>query len=422
MTTETKTPPVSRAKALEALAAADQNASAAAKSLGVNPRTFRHWVQNDVFPGDTSKTTAKRKVVKSVSVAGSISEKTLALPEDKILKSYGYDPNDYKINKIALSERDGGTVAAPKITRSVSMDIVPKPDPVLPAFEGRPIVLKYNRPTGGKAKRKKEGSELVLIVGDYHAPFHDLDLHYKVLSLIRKYRPDRIIINGDLVDFPTVGRHAKVTNAATATANECIQAGGKIIEEIRLAAGPDCIIQFNPGNHDAWLNNYAIQNAEEVYNICRYGDDVNIVDLGFLCRFDDFNVEMTGDISQWQSCFVQLTPHLTVFHGGPINKDAGGSALKAMIDGQGAYISNHIHRAAIVGKTVWWNGEKRTYLGGEAACMCQMNKEGFPTYMDEPNWQQGCMTVEIEKSGHYSLDLATYQNGVLMYRGEQIEA
>jgi hypothetical protein len=54
-----------------------------------------------------------------------------------------------------------------------------------------------------------------------------------------------------------------------------------------------------------------------------------------------------------------------------------------------------------------------------------MEQGGFPTYTRHPDWQPGFATIEIDPSGHYSIDLASYQKGatnqksVLMWRGKK---
>jgi hypothetical protein len=46
----------------------------------------------------------------------------------------------------------------------------------------------------------------------------------------------------------------------------------------------------------------------------------------------------------------------------------------------------------------------------------------WPTYTQHNmDWSPGFGVVEVEQDGHYSIDLATYQNGVLMVRGERYQ-
>lgn len=403
---------------LAALSNNNGNTTAASQELNIPASTFRRWVIEGEVISKARKATkaAKRKVIKSELLEGSLEDNIVCLSEEEIMKSRGFDPDQYKVESFTVSERDSGTTTR-VVNRSYSLNIVPRPTPILPALNAEKIVFKYDKRQ--KAKRQNKKKEQVIILGDYHAPYFDQDLHKKSLEMIRASEPDRIIVNGDLVDFPTVGRHRKVTDTCTASANECIQAGGQILVDIRKAAGPDCQIDFVPGNHDAWLNNYMLDHAEAAYGICQFGEATPALSFENLLRFEDIGVNMIGKMADWGKAVIQITPHLAIFHGGPIDQKAGGSALKAMKDGQCAWISNHIHRLAVVGMTVWLpNGEHRIYQGGEAGCMCQMTADGFPTYMNKPNWQQGFLTVEIEVSGHYSLDAATYQNGKLMWRGE----
>jgi len=405
-----------------ALAENNGNASAAARDLGIAPRTFRRWVADANLRQNIAEAD-KRKLTNQNAVDGTLSPEALQMTPQQLLKAYNLSPKDYDVIKLDISERDAGTATAPKVNRSMVISLQPKIEMPTPLFEGRTLNIKSPKRT--KSASKKD-TELVVIVSDYHAPYVDMELHKKSLDLIKENQPNRIIVNGDLVDFPTVGRHRQTTTRCTATASECIQRGGEILTDLRAAAPEDCQIDLIPGNHDAWLNNYLLGQAGALYELTAYDGKAPVWSFENLFRLKEIGVNLVGEPDTWPHSYIALTDHLVVHHGDVARKGAGASPLSSMAGKDFAEVHGHTHRQSLVGRTLWLaNGETRIYQGGECGAMCQMEQGGFPTYTRHPDWQPGFMTIEVEKSGHYSIDLATWQRGtnqepgVLMWRGKK---
>ena len=400
------------------------NATAAARQLGIAGRTMRRWVAEGSITVETSEHSApaedKRKIVSQQAVEGGIPEEALHTTAEELMAKYGLSSDQWVPTKLDTSERDGGTANAPKIARTVTASFAAKPDLPSPAFGGRPITIKPPKRT----KRIEHNTELVLILSDYHAPYVDWDLHKASLALIQDNQPNRIIVNGDLVDFPTVGRHRVTTNRCQASVSECIEAGGKVLADLKAAAPEDCRIDFIPGNHDAWLNNKILGEVSAIYDLTAYGDDKPVWSFENLFRLEELGINIVGEPDTWPHSSIALTNHLVVHHGDVARKGAGASPLASMAGKDFAEIHAHTHRQSLVGRTVWMaNGETRVYQGGECGAMCQMDANGFPTYTRHPDWQPGFASVELDlkedgtPAGWYSMDLASWQGGKLMWRG-----
>lgn len=292
-------------------------------------------------------------------------------------------------------------------------------DLVRPAFNGSKVTIK----APARRKENKRDTELVVVVSDFHAPYHD----ERLLELCQQYlldvQPDRLIINGDLVDFPNVSRHRKTTNNKTASANECVQVGGEILAKLRASVPEDCRVQFIPGNHDGWLSTFLLNQAGPAYDLCVAGTDVPVWSLQNLLRFDELGIEMIGSEDQWGHAVVQLTERLVVRHGDSVRAGSGSSVLANMKSSEYATISGHTHRAGVVSRCVWAaSGEHLVLQGAEVGGMFSMPSSAtdWPTYTQHNmDWSPGFAVVEVEQDSHYSIDLATYQNGVLMVRGER---
>jgi predicted phosphodiesterase len=408
----------SEAQIQDALAAAGTVAGAA-KILGVPRTTLSTWL-NDSQGEGTVERPAKRKLTDAINTPGSLEDRDLKQP-DELLHEYGLSDSEWDVVKVDVSKRDAGTAKDPKISHTISVSVAPKIKLPEPAFGGRPINIKPRKRT----KRANTKTDLVLILSDYHAPYVDWELHEASLQLIAENQPQRIIINGDLVDFPTVGRHRQTTTRCQASVSECIEAGGKVLADLRAAATSDCQIDLIPGNHDQWLSNKILSEVSSIYDLTAYGESKPVWSFEKLFRLEELGVNLIGEPDTWPQANIVLTPHLIVHHGDVARKGSGASPLASMAGKDFAEIHGHTHRQSIVGRTVWLaDGSTRVYQGGECGAMCVKEASGFPTYTRHPDWQPGFASVELdldkdgEPTGHYSMDLATWQNGQLMWRGQ----
>lgn len=98
----------------------------------------------------------------------------------------------------------------------------------------------------------------VLVLGDTHAPFHDVRLLERAVTLVQKHFPNikHCAIIGDLIDFSSISRFTQ-DNPTVTTAEIDVRAGGAIVREL-LKYFDVWICQ---GNHDgqrvtARLNSY----------------------------------------------------------------------------------------------------------------------------------------------------------------------
>lgn len=289
---------------------------------------------------------------------------------------------------------------------------------VQPAFGGRPVTV---RPPA-RLKRNERQSSLVFVLSDFHCPYHDRKLLDVTEQVLLEAQPDRLIINGDLVDWPSVSRHAK--ERGEATANECIQSAGEVLGRLVAAVPDDCLVQFIPGNHDSNLSRYLLERADAAADLCVAGSDVPVWSIQNLLRFDELGVEMIGSEDRWQHATIKLTDELVVRHGLSVRAGSAASVLANMRKAEFATVSGHTHRQGI-GVTVRWkaSGRHKIVQGAEVGGMFQMPKKAtdWPGYLAHSNldWAPGWASIEVEPDGHYSIDLASWQNGVLMWKGER---
>ncbi len=292
-------------------------------------------------------------------------------------------------------------------------------DVVLPAFGGRPVSVRSPK----RLKRNERESELIFVLSDFHAPFFDERLLAATEQVMLAEQPDRVIINGDLVDWPTVSRHAKKTQDHWVSANDCIQSAGKVLARIRAAVPQDTRIQFLPGNHDANLSRFLLDRAEAAADLCVSGSDVPVWSLRNLLRFDELGIEQIGQEDRWEQATIKLTDELVVRHGLSVKAGSAASVIANLKSATFASITGHTHRQGVAGVTRNRPKGHKILLGAEIGGMFQMPRKAsdWPTYVahDRLDWQPGWASISLEKDKHYCLDLASWQNGALMWRGSR---
>jgi len=398
-----------------------------ASVLGIRLRT------NDADQGTThhSTSTTPRTTVDTGEETASAEfiEATLdpnEMPSDnELLKRANLDPAIWKVERRRISaweaqaaEGEVKTMRALRVSYCRIQETLS--EGILPAFGGRPVIVRAPK----RRPQNERSNELTIVLSDFHAPFHDKKLLDVTEQVLRETQPDRLIIDGDIVDWPSMGRHGKKTDDCWASANECIQAAGDILARLRAAVPEDCPVLFIPGNHDAWLSQYLYRQAGGLADLCVSGTDVRVWSLAHLLRLEELGIEMIGKEDRWEQSTFPLSKSLVVRHGASVKKRSGASVIANMEGGDFASITGHTHRQAVVSITRNDSRRKHKILqGAETGGMFQMPSKptDWPTYLrhDGLDWQSGWVSVNMEPDGHYSIDCASWQNGVLMWQGRR---
>lgn len=303
---------------------------------------------------------------------------------DSLLKSHGLDPKKWRIVRVRANR--WGDEDDPKIQLRVDVE------PNEPPFEF-PSIEKWKPITGGgkpKPKREKGDPEIVIVVSDQHAPFHSKPNHRLLCRFLEDEKPDRIIIAGDLLDFPDVSRHRTIPgDKFDASVNECLQAGFEILADYRHAAGEECSISFLPGNHDVRLAHKIIDQATKVWNIRAANDEVPALSLRRLLHLDFLGVEYV-DETDWQRAKIEINSRLTVRHGFTTSKNPGPKILAGL---SGSTIQGHSHRTSSLYTTAHGHDGPEFRVAAETGCLCEI-EDGLG-YATEVDWQPAFLRVAV---------------------------
>lgn len=348
-----------------------------------------------------------------------------ASPEALLLKR-GLDPEDWNITDVSATDWQGPVAGGGiRVLERLAVSVKRRRplDLILPARSDGWVA-----PAAQGRRATWEKPLLAVVVSDQQAPYHDPVLHELFCAWLDENRPDRGVINGDLIDLPDVSRHRNNPNRP-ATVRECIQTGYDLARGY-VENSPGCEWDFIPGNHDERIRNFLIDFAPEIYDVPRAtppGQDQEepVWDLSFLMRFDELGIEYVDPDGKYDQAQVKLSPHLAVRHGWLAVKGAAESARKTLEHLGYSIIVGHTHRQGISHITKHdIDRNPETHQAVEGGCMCiisdrpVLERKGA-NYTPAPDWQNGFTTATIWPDGTFKTDLATYFDGTLIWRDQR---
>ncbi len=210
-----------------------------------------------------------------------------------------------------------------------------------------------------------------IIANDFHGQFRDKATCKLLFQFIKREKPDKIILNGDIVDFYSISRFDKDParkEDLQDELNDCYN----LLVDIRDSA-PDAEIDFEEGNHELRLRKYLRSKAAAIASL-------DALKIETLLGLEELEIKYNRD-GQWLG-------DLFVYHGSLIRSKAGYTAHAELLKNGCSGISGHSHRDAKApvrhrgGQLCWW----------ENFCMCDLN----PEYVKGiANWTQGWSVVTI---------------------------
>lgn len=334
------------------------------------------------------------------------------LPEvvnaDDLLRADGLDPQEWVLT-------DYRTWGSPEAMQHYVKAAPKKPEGLI-----LPARLSGPQRKAQPVKKFKTKPRTVVFLSDQHAPEFDPVLHDLVLSWLETYKPDHVILGGDLVEFDTISRHRSVPDSDAV--QRCIDTGyGLLLDYVQAA--PKAAFDFLPGNHSIRLAHYTIDRARELYGIRKgvsIGEEATAaLSLESLLRLDELGINYVNTGLDYSAGRLPITDDLVAMHGSTAKKGSGLSALK-MLDNQAAsLIIGHTHRQGQVTKTIYdAAGNRKQLYAVEAGCLAKLElADGYAPLAD---WAQGAAVATIYPDDSFELELIKYRDGSLYFRGERM--
>jgi len=242
-------------------------------------------------------------------------------------------------------------------------------------------------------------NETACVLGDLHFRYEDAEALSLVMAWLAEYNPDRVFLNGDLLDFYALSHFDK--SPANKDINITTEIGKlkEFLQELRENL-PDADIYYIQGNHSKRLEKYLTKKAPELWEV------INIPDLVGL---SEYGVKW---IPGKKDAFVQYGSTL-IGHFDRVSKHSAYTAklLHEQFPGYNV-VQNHTHRQGLFFHTI---GNKQ-YWAAEAGCLADLKQADYVG--GTPNWQLGCMTITTDQNGEQIPELVQIINGKLYYRGD----
>lgn len=387
--------------------------------LVTSERSIRRAVRRWGLSTTQSRPQGARPERESFTLEGDRAEFTTApSPDlddiDALIRERGLDPEEWEIHDVTVNKWD--SAGEPQRQLKVHLRRIKHMSMVVPA---RVALGKLFRSVAHRAQ--DDEPELVVFVGDQHAPYHDTELHKRFCEFLCAQAPERTVLMGDLIDLPTISRHPPEPEWAAST-QECLDAGGQIILDYR-EANPDSTIVKLPGNHLERLRRSIIDRLGDWYDLTPaqlegHPELPPIYDPAYLLRLDELGVEYIRPVASYHHAQYMVTPYLAAKHGDVARKGSGVSALITLQGLDHSVIQGHSHRQSLVQRTIQQiDGTGRLLQAGETGCMCRI-QHGLG-YAPGPDWSNGFITAAVWPDSTFKLDLATFVDSKLYWRSER---
>lgn len=213
------------------------------------------------------------------------------------------------------------------------------------------------------------------IAGDFHIPYQDTELVRKWFEHIQKTKPDRVILNGDLIDATDISLKFKsVPNEEVAFEDE-LEGAREFLRTLRHYTDGEIVLIT--GNHEFRLRSYINTLSPKLVRIgaCKTLDELLELD-----RVEVDYIDVPDNFATFQDNYFENQDFLV----GHFNMARTGLAAtsKGLMEKYGKNIlQSHVHRLSMIAK---WQYEGQL-IGVEGGCMCNLNNN----YRRNANWQNG---------------------------------
>lgn len=209
-----------------------------------------------------------------------------------------------------------------------------------------------------------KGDYKIAVGGDMHVPYHDPNIIALFCKVLKWWKPDVTVLNGDLNDNEGISRFDQDPRRKTTMQGEVDQTKRDVFIPIRQAVGK-AKVKVLPGNHDNRLEKLLWQ----------YPDlfSIRATTLPELWELERFDID-------YASHAIRFGDDLEVTHGIKVSTESGYSVTGELRKRHWgiSVLMNHIHRVGFVSTRV---GKGWRY-GIENGCMCYLD----PNYMTDANW------------------------------------
>lgn len=238
--------------------------------------------------------------------------------------------------------------------------------------------------------------ETTLVFGDVHGIYVDLHCWDIVKQIIKDLKPNKVIINGDFIDFYGISKFDKDPNRQDNLQDEIDQAVN-LLQQLRCIFKGEII--YIEGNHEARMRKYLWAKAPELSSL----RGLSIEEL--LC-LDKFNIQYIE--SKGKSAYYNLGK-IKIGHFDVALQESAASEKKLVLKYADTIIQGHTHRLGKFYKS--FGTEDKLVVGVGSGCCCQLD----PEYCSDPNWMQGLVVISkiVDKNRYHIQDVPIIKHQTL---------
>lgn len=417
-----------------------RNAAKAASQVGCGPSTFRRRIKllNDAaYKDEKEKDEACAYVLEELEARGidplqvHIQTATVRTKKNRWNVFHKNNEGEAITTPLKGDLREVNIKFKPRVQNGPKWPVIKPADPII--FQG------YSPPVPPVTVFRKRS----FIIGDVQAgywhtpavpgsplgslvPYHDLNAISVTLQMLADYRPDEVIIIGDLLDIASLSRYLQLPEFQL-TLQPSIEFVYRFLATIRKIVGPGCKIVYLEGNHERRLNEYIVKNAREAFGLKpanSNGDDWPAHSIPTLLRLSELEIEYS---TPYPHGVYWITPKLYAVHNQQLKK----------LDLRASVISGHNTRDKMDSHVVnYYEGQEvyRTWVvpglqrvaplmpAGEVSPwqLCQTPvPTGQRPHMDAT---QAVATAEVYEDNLYKVTLHPIENGRAIFGDQVIHA
>lgn len=254
--------------------------------------------------------------------------------------------------------------------------------------------------------------ERVVVLSDIHVPYEDKICQALVLRFLQEFKPTKLIINGDLLDFHQISSFDREPSRRMHLTDDIVLAQDYLKQLV--ANVPETTEKiFLGGNHCDRLRKYLWRSAPELTQIA--GNDIPSL----------LNLQGWNYIPYYNAAAVNngvpgynLDNVLLITHGICARKYSGYTARAHFERFHTSGVCGHVHRLG----QHYFRAYGGVWTWIEGGCLCQLE----PPYAPSPDWQQGFVAGYVWLDGtptpHFDLQQVFIRDKKIAWQGRLFKA
>lgn len=251
----------------------------------------------------------------------------------------------------------------------------------------------------GRVKKDKAPIQRAIVLSDIHIPYHDQKALAVALAFAQDFKPDLIILNGDICDYYGASSYRKDPGRIDTLQDE-ISETRAFLKHVRDLF-PNARIVYLKGNHEDRLERFILDKAPELYSL-------DSLSMDNLLHLEEMGIEWLDEHATF------MLGELEIVHGFMVRGKSGYSAMSHHEKLGGSVLIGHTHRSALVCHTNRYG----QHVAIENGYLARSDVD----YVIRPDWQQGFTTIEYLPDGRFFARPHLIHKGCLVADGHTYSA